>query len=40
MLSSTLLLVLVLPASYAIMEDFGLHEVDDEELAFLAQTQA
>jgi len=40
MLSSTLLLVLVLPASYAIMEDFGLREVDEEELTFLNQTQA
>ena len=34
-MSSTLLLLLVLPAAYAIMEDLGLREIDEEELAFL-----
>jgi multidrug efflux pump subunit AcrB len=33
MLSSTLLILLVLPAAYAIMEDFGLREVDAGERA-------
>jgi multidrug efflux pump subunit AcrB len=37
-LSSTLLLLLVLPAAYSIMEDFGLREIDDEEMAFLEQS--
>jgi len=39
MLSSTLLLILVLPAAYAIMEDLGLREIDEEELAFLGRAQ-
>ena len=37
-LSSTLLLLLVLPAAYSIMEDFGLREIDDEEMIFLEQS--
>jgi len=40
MLSSTLLLLLVLPAAYAIMEDLGIREVDEEEMEFIEQTQA
>jgi len=35
MISSTLLLLLVLPAAYAILEDMGLREIDEEEMAFL-----
>jgi Cu/Ag efflux pump CusA len=35
MISSTLLLLLVLPAAYAIMEDMGLREIDEEEMAFI-----
>ncbi len=35
MVSSTLLLLLVLPAAYAIMEDMGLREIDEEEMAFI-----
>jgi HAE1 family hydrophobic/amphiphilic exporter-1 len=35
MISSTLLLLLVLPAAYAIMEDMGLREIDEEEMAFV-----
>ena len=40
MLSSTLLLLLVLPAAYAIMEDLGIREVDEEEMEFIEQIQA
>jgi HAE1 family hydrophobic/amphiphilic exporter-1 len=40
MMSSTVLLLLVLPASYAIMEDLGIREVDEEEMEFIEQTQA
>jgi hypothetical protein len=29
------LLLLVLPAAYAIMEDMGLREIDEEEMAFI-----
>jgi multidrug efflux pump subunit AcrB len=36
-MSSTLLLLLVLPAAYSIMEDFGLHETSEAEKAFLEQ---
>ena len=32
MMSSTILLLLVLPASYAIMEDLGIRETEDDEL--------
>ena len=32
MMSSTVLLLLVLPASYAIMEDLGIRETEDVEL--------
>jgi multidrug efflux pump subunit AcrB len=35
MLSSTVLLLLVLPATYAIMEDMGMREIDNEEMAFV-----
>ena len=35
MISSTLLLLLVLPAAYAIMEDLGIREVSDDEMAFI-----
>ena len=38
MISSTFLLLLVLPAAYAIMEDLGIREVDEEEMAFIEQT--
>lgn len=37
MISSTFLLLLVLPAAYAIMEDFGVREVSDNEMAFIGQ---
>ncbi|MCP4767690.1 MAG: efflux RND transporter permease subunit [Gammaproteobacteria bacterium] len=40
MISSTLLLLLVLPAAYAIMEDLGLREVSADETAFIEQTGA
>ena len=40
MISSTFLLLLVLPAAYAIMEDLGMREVSDEELDFIEQGQA
>ena len=40
MISSTFLLLLVLPAAYAIMEDLGIREVDEEEMAFIEQTGA
>ena len=40
MISSTLLLLLVLPAAYAIMEDFGIREIGSEELEFVAQVGA
>jgi len=40
MMSSTLLLLLVLPATYAIMEDLGIREVDDEELEFIERAGA
>ncbi len=39
MISSTFLLLLVLPAAYAIMEDMGMREVTDEELEFIEQSQ-
>jgi HAE1 family hydrophobic/amphiphilic exporter-1 len=35
MLSATLLLLMVLPATYAIMEDIGMREKSDEEMAFI-----
>ena len=35
LLSSTLLLLLVLPAAYSIMEDLGIREQSDDEIAFL-----
>ena len=35
MISSTLLLLLVLPAAYAIMEDFGIREIDEDEMSFI-----
>jgi multidrug efflux pump subunit AcrB len=35
MISSTLLLLLVLPAAYAIMEDLGVREVAEEEMALI-----
>jgi len=38
MISSTFLLLLVLPAAYAIMEDLGIRELSDEETAFLEQS--
>ena len=37
MISATLLLLLVLPAAYAIMEDLGIREVSSEEIDFLQQ---
>jgi multidrug efflux pump subunit AcrB len=40
MISSTLLLLLVLPAAYAIMEDMGLREIDEGELAFVEHAEA
>ena len=38
MISSTFLLLLVLPSAYAIMEDLGIREIDAEEMAFIEQT--
>jgi multidrug efflux pump subunit AcrB len=40
MISSTFLLILVLPAAYAIMEDLGIREVGAEEMAFLERSGA
>ena len=40
MISSTFLLLLVLPAAYAIMEDLGIREVNDEEMLFIEQSSA
>lgn len=40
MISSTFLLLLVLPAAYAIMEDLGIREVDEDEMTFIEQTGA
>jgi Cu/Ag efflux pump CusA len=40
MISSTFLLLLVLPAAYAIMEDLGIREVSEEEAVFIKQTDA
>lgn len=39
MMSSTLLLLLVLPAAYAIMEDLGMRETSDEEILSFKQHQ-
>jgi multidrug efflux pump subunit AcrB len=39
MMSSTVLLLLVLPASYAIMEDMGIREIDEDEMVFIEQTR-
>jgi multidrug efflux pump subunit AcrB len=38
MMSSTVLLLLVLPASYAIMEDMGIREIGEDEMVFIEQT--
>ncbi len=38
MISSTMLLLLVLPAAYAIMEDLGIREVSANEAVFIEQT--
>ncbi|MBT8433841.1 MAG: hypothetical protein KJN95_04235, partial [Gammaproteobacteria bacterium] len=38
MISSTLLLLLVLPSAYAIMEDLGIREIDEDEMEFIEQT--
>lgn len=40
MIASTFLLLLVLPAAYAIMEDLGMREVDSDEMTFIEQTGA
>ena len=40
MISATLLLLLVLPAAYAIMEDLGIREVSEGEVAFISQSPA
>jgi HAE1 family hydrophobic/amphiphilic exporter-1 len=40
MISSTFLLLLVLPAAYAIMEDIGIREVSEEEAVFIHQADA
>ena len=37
MISSTFLLLLVLPATYAIMEDLGVCEVSEDEAGFIHQ---
>jgi hypothetical protein len=37
-MSSTVLLLLVLPASYAIMEDMGIREIGEDEMVFIEQT--
>ena len=39
MISSTLLLLLVLPATYAIMEDLGAREVGEDEAGFIHQAE-
>jgi len=39
MISSTLLLLLVLPATYAIMEDLGAREVSEDEAGFIHQAE-
>ena len=33
MISSTILLLIVLPAAYAIMEDLGVREIEEDQLA-------
>lgn len=38
MLSATLLLLLVLPAAYAIMEGLGVREIGEDEMLFIEQT--
>ena len=38
MISSTLLLLLVLPSAYAIMEDLGIREIGEDEMEFIEQT--
>jgi HAE1 family hydrophobic/amphiphilic exporter-1 len=38
MISSTLLLLLVLPATYAIMEDLGFRAIDEKEMAFFERS--
>ena len=40
MMSSTLLLLLVLPAAYAIMEDLGIREIEEDEQDFIEQVEA
>jgi HAE1 family hydrophobic/amphiphilic exporter-1 len=40
MISSTLLLLLVLPAAYAILEDMGLREIDEKEMEYLEHAEA
>ena len=40
MISSTLLLLLVLPAAYSIMEDLGIREISSDEAVFIEQTEA
>ena len=40
MISSTFLLLLVLPAAFAILEDIGIREVSDEEMVFIEQSPA
>ena len=39
MISSTLLLLLVLPTTYAIMEDLGAREVSEDEAGFIHQAE-
>ena len=40
LLSATVLLLLVLPAAYSIMEDLGIREESDDELAFIGRAEA
>ncbi|MDH3217914.1 MAG: efflux RND transporter permease subunit [Gammaproteobacteria bacterium] len=40
MVSSTILLLLVLPAAYAIMEDLGIREIDEDEMEFMRRAEA
>lgn len=40
MITSTFLLLLVLPAAYAIMEDFGVREVSEEEALLIHRADA
>jgi len=40
MVSSTILLLLVLPAAYAIIEDLGIREIDEDEREIMERAEA